>query len=166
MEIVLIRLKELSEVNKFYSCIASDLRKKGIDQWVHYYPNHFIVKEDLKRETLFGIKETNKLVGAIVLDTNQSKKYIEIQWEDFGGSPIVIHRLAVDPLHQGKGYGKKLLQFAEEYAWDRGHTSIRFDVYSENHRAIAISEKFGYQEKGEIRYLFRKASYKCFEKLF
>ena len=165
MEIVLIRLRELSEVNKFYSCITSDLRKRGINQWVRYYPNHFILKADIKKETLFGLKEMNKLIGAIVLDTNQGKKYIEIQWEDMEGSPIVIHRLAVDPPHQGKGYGKKLLQFAEEYAWDRGHTSIRFDVYSENKGALAMSEKYGYLEKGEIRYPFRSATFKCFEKL-
>ena len=165
IEFVKIGLQELPEVKQFYAAITSDLRKKGIDQWDRFYPNRFVMKNDLKNGTLFGIKEANHLIGAIVLDTNQSKQYLKLHWEDQTGRPLIIHRLAVHPFHQGKGIGKKLLNFAEEYALEKGHTSIRMDVYSQNPAAVGMYERAGYQIKGSVRFPLRKVPYLCFEKI-
>ncbi|WP_335571210.1 GNAT family N-acetyltransferase [Neobacillus vireti] len=158
-------LKELKEVLQFYREISSDLRKKRIHQWDRYYPNRFIIKADLKKGNLYGILSDKKLIGAVVVDTNQSKKYQELNWEDREGNPLVIHRLAVHPLNQGKGYGKQLLQFAEEYAVINGYTGIRLDVFSVNDGAVKMYERAGYQERGNVRYPFRSAPYKCYEKM-
>ena len=165
MEFETIGLQELSEVNQFYSEITSDLRKKGIDQWDRFYPNRFVLKNDLKNGSLFGIKQENQLVGTIVLDTNESKQYKNLQWNDHTGRPLIIHRLAVHPFHQGKGVGKKLLNFAEEYALKKGHTSIRMDVYSKNPGAVGMYERAGYQIRGAIKFPLRKVPYLCFEKI-
>lgn len=165
MEFVSIGVQELPEVNQFYAKVTSDLRKKGIDQWDRFYPNRFVIKKDLKNGTLFGLKEDNHLIGAIVLDTNESKQYLKLQWEDPTGRPLIIHRLAVHPFHQGKGVGKRLLNFAEEYALEKEHTSIRLDVYSQNRSAIGMYESAGYQKRGAIRFPLRKVPYLCFEKL-
>lgn len=165
MEFIAIGLQELAEVKQFYAEITSDLRKKGIDQWDRFYPNRFVMKNDLKNGTLFGIKEENHLIGAIVLDTNESKQYLKLQWEDQSGGPLIIHRLAVHPFHQGKGIGKKLLNFAEEYALKKGHTSIRMDVYSQNPEAVRMYERAGYQIRGSVRFPLRKVPYLCFEKI-
>ncbi|MEH7075415.1 GNAT family N-acetyltransferase [Neobacillus drentensis] len=165
MEFVAIRLQELPEVNQFYTEVTSDLRRKGIDQWDRFYPNRFVMKKDLKNGTFFGMKEENHLIGAIVLDTNESKQYLKLQWEDHTGRPLIIHRLAVHPCHQGKGIGKRLLNFAEEYALEKGNTSIRLDVYSQNRSAIGMYEKAGYQKRGSIRFPLRKVPYLCFEKI-
>ncbi|ULT54816.1 GNAT family N-acetyltransferase [Neobacillus drentensis] len=165
MEIQEIGCNKLKTVLQFYREISSDLRQKGIDQWDRYYPNRFIVKSDLKEGNLYGILEDNILVGAVVVDTNQSKKYRNLYWEDREGNPLVIHRLAVHPLYQGKGYGKKLLQFAEEFARLNENTSIRLDVFSVNVGAVKMYERSGYQERGTIHFPFRSAPYKCYEKI-
>jgi ribosomal protein S18 acetylase RimI-like enzyme len=96
---------------------------------------------------------------------DQSKKYKDLHWEDADGKPLIIHRLDVHPDFQWKGYGKKLLQFAEDYAANHGFTSIRFDVYSENKTAISMYERAGYQQRGMIRYPFRSIPYPCYEKI-
>ena len=164
MEILPIGLEEWKSVKQFYSEITSNLRKKGINQWDRYYPNRFVIKEDLKQGNLFAMSEGKLLVGAIVLDTQESKKYKELQWGDVCGKPLVIHRLAVLPTYQGKGYGKMLLQFAEAFAGNNGYSSIRLDVYSGNSGALAMYERRGYKEVGAIKFPFRKVPYYCLEK--
>ena len=155
-------LHELPEVTQFYAEVTSDLRKKGIDQWDRFYPNRFVMKNDLKNGTLFGIKEEKQLIGAIVLDKNENKQYMKLQWNDHSGRPLIIHRLAVHPIHQGKGLGKRLLNFAEEYALKKGYTSIRMDVYSQNPGAVRMYERAGYQVRGTITFPFRKVPYLLF----
>ncbi len=165
MEIQSIGLQKITKVNQFYSEITSDLRKKGINQWDRFYPNRFVIKADLKKGNLFGILIDEKVAGAVTLDTNENKKYRNLSWEDVKGSALIIHRLAVHPQCQGIGYGKKLLQFAEDYAYTKGHTSIRLDVFSDNTGAITMYERAGFQERGIIRFPFRKVPYKCYEKI-
>ena len=164
MEIQAIGLTEFKTVLQFYREITSDLRQKGIKQWDRYYPNRFILKEDLKKGNLFGIMKDNQLIGAVVVDANQSKKYRDLHWEDGEGKPAIIHRLAVHPSYQGMGYGKNLLQFAEKQALTKGYTSIRLDVFGVNNGAVNMYERAGYQTRGIIRYPFRTAPYKCYEK--
>jgi ribosomal protein S18 acetylase RimI-like enzyme len=165
MEIETIGLHALTEVTQFYALVTSDLRKKGIDQWDRFYPNRFVMKRDLKNGTLFGFNEEDQLIGAIVLNKDESKQYSELQWNDHSGRPLIIHRLAVHPTHQGKGLGKRLLNFAEEYALKKGYTSIRMDVYSQNPEAVGMYESAGYQVRGTIKFPFRKVPYYCFEKM-
>jgi ribosomal protein S18 acetylase RimI-like enzyme len=165
MEIHPMGLKELKEVKQFYSEITADLREKGVFQWDRFYPNRFIIKSDLKKGSFFGILNGKKLIGAVVIDTKESKKYQELKWNDVKATPVVIHRLAVHPLYQGQGYGKQLLRFAEEYANELGYSSIRLDVYSQNEGALKMYERAGYRERGVIRFPFRSVPYKCFEKI-
>jgi ribosomal protein S18 acetylase RimI-like enzyme len=165
VKILSIGMVEFKTVREFYSDITADLRQKGNYQWDRYYPNRFIIKNDLKQGNLYGMHDGKQLTGAIVLDTNQSKKYKALNWEDVKGTPLVIHRLAVHPEHQGKGYGKNLLKFAEDYAQRNGYTSIRFDVYSENQAAIKMYERAGYQARGMIQFPLRSVPYQCYEKI-
>jgi ribosomal protein S18 acetylase RimI-like enzyme len=164
MNILVIGKEEWKSVNQFYSEITANLREKGVYQWDRYYPNRFIIKGDLKQGNLFGMHEGIQLVGAIVLDTKESKKYKNLQWADIDGKPLVIHRLGVHPMYQGNGLGKRLLQFAEEFALKHGHSSIRLDVYSGNPGALALYERTGYREVGAIRFPNRPRPYYCFEK--
>ncbi|NRD80387.1 GNAT family N-acetyltransferase [Bacillus sp. BRMEA1] len=165
MEIQPVTKNDCKKVKRFYSAITANLRSNGVYQWDFFYPNPFIIKNDLKKGTLFGLYEENQLAGAVVLDPKQSSKYNDLPWEDMNGKPLIIHRLGVHPLFQGKGYGKKLVQFAESYAVKNDFTSIRFDVYAENKRALTIYEKAGYQPRGMIRFPFRSVPYQCYEKI-
>ena len=165
MDIKPIGLNQIKKVRGFYSEVTANLRKKGVYQWDRYYPNRFIIKADIKKGNLFGIMNGEKILGVVVIDTNESKKYQQLRWEDVEGRPLIIHRLAVNPLYQGKGYGKQLLQFAEKYALQNGYSSIRLDVYSQNRGALNMYERSGFQERGSIRFPFRSVPYKCFEKI-
>ena len=59
---------------------------------------------------------------------------------------LLIENVAVDPVHQRKGYGKVLLAFAEREARERSHDQIRLytnELMTEN---IALYRSFGYRE--------------------
>jgi GNAT superfamily N-acetyltransferase len=72
-------------------------------------PQSFYIERRFKKRNLLGIMKNNQLIGAVVVDANQSKKYRDLHWEDGKGKPAIIHRLAVHPSYQGMGYGHMLL---------------------------------------------------------
>jgi ribosomal protein S18 acetylase RimI-like enzyme len=107
------------------------------------------VIKNVERKTALCVKYDNEIVGVMLFSYNSQ----------------CLSCMAVHPNHQGKGIGKKLLKFAEDYARNQGFSSIRLDVYTENPSAVSLYEKAGYKEKGEVTFPFRKVPYKCFEKV-
>lgn len=69
--------------------------------------------------------------------------------------------LAVAPASQGRGVGDALLSSALELAdgW-LGATRVFLEVYVDNHRAIALYRKHGFEHEGTARWsAFRRGSY-------
>jgi GNAT superfamily N-acetyltransferase len=68
-----------------------------------------------------------------------------------GPEQFMLDNIAIDPNHQGAGYGRKLLDFAEQQARQRGWSQI--DLYTNVLMAdnIAIYLKRGYVERGRRR---------------
>lgn len=165
MEIIPLGMEHFPSTNQLYRDVTRDLRKSGIYQWDFFYPNRFIIKSDLKTGNFFGITKDNGVIGAIVIDNKRNEKYENFSWSEPAESSLIIHRLAVHPLSQGKGLGKKLLAYAEEHAMESGFKGIRLDVFSNNPGAVMLYERAGYEERGSVHYPFRKALYKCYEKV-
>ncbi len=53
--------------------------------------------------------------------------------------------------YRGQGVGGQLLANVIRHSWDNGLTRLQLDVYSDNHRAIALYQKHGYQYEGTKR---------------
>lgn len=164
MEVLALKVAEFIKVRNLFTAVIKNLQENSIGQWDRFYPNSFILFHDLWRGQFFGIKKEKELFGVVVLNTKQSKQYVEVDWEDRNGEVLIVHRLAVHPDHQGKGVGKRLLHFVEEYAKESGFSSVRLDVYSGNPGAVALYRRSGYQERGTVSFPFRKEPYHCFEK--
>jgi ribosomal protein S18 acetylase RimI-like enzyme len=164
MEIVRMNRNDAGRLLALYRAVTADLRKAGVYQWDWFYPNRFVLKADLKRGTLFGIRGEDRIIGAVVVDRRQSGKYSGLDWSDKHGDPACIHRLAVHPGCQRQGIGKKLLQFAENEARGEGRTSIRLDVYTGNPGAVEMYRRAGYADVAAIRYPMRGTPFLCMEK--
>jgi GNAT superfamily N-acetyltransferase len=165
MEIVRLIKKDGKSLTALYRTVTADLKKDGVNQWDWFYPNHLVIVGDVKRGTVFGIRDQGRIIGAVVVDRRQSGRYAGLPWSDRTGEPACIHRLVVHPAYQGQGIGKRLLQFAEEEARGAGGTSIRLDVFTGNPGAVRMYRRAGYAEIGAIRFPMRKAPYLCLEKL-
>jgi ribosomal protein S18 acetylase RimI-like enzyme len=63
-----------------------------------------------------------------------------------------IANIAVVPAEQGKGYGKRLLAFAEEEAKRRGYREVRLYVNSLMTENIAMYEHVGFVEVERFRH--------------
>ncbi|MBS2027016.1 MAG: GNAT family N-acetyltransferase [Deltaproteobacteria bacterium] len=142
------------------------MRADGSDQWSEAYPTAEVVVGDVAAGTLFSLRTSPRapIVAVITCDENVPPEYEPIAFTR--GRPLVVHRLAVDPEQQGRGYARMLMQFAERRARELGCTTIRFDTYSRNVAAVGLYLQLGYvQLPGEIRFPGRAAHFYCFEKL-
>ncbi|AHV98813.1 GNAT family N-acetyltransferase [Paenibacillus sabinae] len=135
MNVQLVQLDNLPSVLKIFKKVKKDLKNQNNDQWKWIYPNRSNYKADIKNGTMHGITDGNELIAVVSLDEMQSQQYQTLNWNDQKGKPYCIHRLAVNPSHQGKGLGKFLLQYIENFAIEKGYTSVRIDVYKINETA-------------------------------
>ncbi|QKH35800.1 GNAT family N-acetyltransferase [Achromobacter pestifer] len=59
---------------------------------------------------------------------------------------LLLDNIAVAPQAQGKGYGRDLMQFAENAARQAGYASIRLYTQEKMTENIAIYKRYGYVE--------------------
>ena len=93
-----------------------------------------------------------------------NEEYIPINWLSENDKNLYVHRLAIDPRHQGKGYAQKLMDFAEAFAKDNNYRSIRLDTFSQNKRNQKFYELRGYKQLDDI-YFPKQSEYPfhCYE---
>lgn len=53
--------------------------------------------------------------------------------------------------HRGKGVGCRLLETVIEHAWRTGLRRIELEVFVDNHPAVALYEKLGFEYEGRLR---------------
>lgn len=146
--------------------ITDALLDEGVDQWNYDYPDLKTISEDIDLDHQFVVKEGMKVIASIVLNDIQDEQYKSIQWLTTSSRVLVIHRLGVHPDWQGKGLGKQLCLFAEEFCKQNEYQSIRLDAYSGNVGSNYLYQKLGY-EKVEGYCYFRNKSipFNCYEKI-
>ena len=91
-------------------------------------------------------------------------EYIPVSWLTPNENNLYVHRLAVHPEFQGKGFAQKLMDYAENYAKTNSFASIRLDTFSKNERNQKFYEVRGYQRLENI--MFPKQSkypFYCYE---
>jgi ribosomal protein S18 acetylase RimI-like enzyme len=139
------------------------LTARGIHQWDDVYPARDVIAADVARGALFVLEdEHGRCVGSVALDETQSEEYQSLTWT----SPepaLVVHRLCVDPAEQGKGLARRLMDFAESLAVERGYASIRLDAYTGNPRSVQLYRRRGYREVGQVFFPRRALPFWCFE---
>ncbi|WP_422656842.1 GNAT family N-acetyltransferase [Paenibacillus sp. EC2-1] len=158
------RSEDLQVIMEMISRCVKGMQEGGSDQWDDQYPNPDVIGEDLEREALFVAIGDGRIFGMIVLDQNQEDHFETVDWKQVEGPHLIMHRLAVDPLAQGQGIARKLVAFAEKYAFQGGYKSIRLDTYSKNTAALKLYHGLGYELVGEVYYPGRVAGFPVFEK--
>tara|TARA_B100000029_G_scaffold183005_1_gene180622 strand:+ start:4186 stop:4689 length:504 start_codon:yes stop_codon:yes gene_type:complete len=143
-----VRIAEQADIKKILSitsACAKDMVSKGIFQWNDQYPNQEAFENDLKNNWLYVITNNQNTVGSISITPEMDEEYNSIKWLTSNNKNLYIHRLAVHPEMQRKGYAQKLMNFAEGYAKKNNYISIRLDTFSKNFRNQRFYEQRGYQ---------------------
>lgn len=163
----LAKLLEISDIMNITAACSAHMINNGIYQWNESYPSKKKFVSDLERNELFVLETENQVLGVVVISTLMDEEYVPIKWSSPDNTAIYIHRLAVHPDHQGKGYAQQLMQFAEEHAKNNGFDSVRLDTFSQNQRNQKFYEARGYKKLGDI--YFPKQSehpFHCYELVF
>ena len=157
-------LEDIESIMPLTKACAKAMIANGIFQWNEHYPNASAFEKDVSRKELYVLEIDGQLKGTIVISTFMDEEYIPINWLTKNENNLYIHRLAIHPELQGKGYAQRMMDFAEQYAIDNNYSSIRLDTFSQNKRNQKFYELRGYKRLGDI--YFPKQSefpFHCYE---
>lgn len=140
---------DLEEILEIYKACTLKMNAAGLHNWHSSYPDKQTIMNDILEAALYLI-ETDKIHGAVTLNDDQPPEYKDIKWEYHREPYLVVHRLAVSPEQQGKGYAIHLMRFAEEFARSKNCPSIRMDVYTINAPGRELYRKLKYKELNEF----------------
>jgi GNAT superfamily N-acetyltransferase len=164
MEITKATLNNLIEAMFLIRQCGDDLEEQNIMQWDRNNPNVNVVKDDIENGALYIVKNNNVPIATISVIHDQFHYSDSIKWNDHRGKALIIQRFAVYPYWQGKGIGRKLMDFAEEYAVKNLFTSIRIEIQSDNTRAINFFKIREYTPIGTYIDESRQKTFSYFEK--
>ncbi|OFZ53920.1 MAG: hypothetical protein A3D92_03595 [Bacteroidetes bacterium RIFCSPHIGHO2_02_FULL_44_7] len=158
---------EIDEIIALTQACGRHMRENGIDQWDEQYPDRTSIERDLQTGTLFALRDTEKILGIVVLNEKQDEEYAEISWSTSEGDKnLIVHRLAVLPSFQGKGLARQLMDFAEDFGREQGYAAIRLDTYSQNPGNQRFYRARGYRDLGPVFLKYKKDHpYYCYELL-
>ena len=158
--------QDLDQLLTVVKSCGQNLIDQGIFQWNEEYPKREDLLEDIELQELWKLEDKNSIIGLIVLTENEDAEYQDVKWLTRNHKNLYIHRLAVDPKFQGKGYAQKLMDFAEKYARENGYNSIRLDTFSENKRNLQFYEQRNYIKLESIYFPKQSAfPFYCYEKI-
>ena len=156
--------KDIEPIIAVTKSCAKAMIAKAIYQWNEYYPNEKAFNHDIERNELYVLEIEGEVKGSIVISTVMDVEYTPIKWLTKNANNIYIHRLAIHPELQGKGYAQHLMDFAEQLAIEDNSSSIRLDTFSQNKRNQKFYELRGYKQLGAI-YFPKQSEYPfhCYE---
>ena len=140
-------------------------RNIGLNQWDDEYPSAETLKENLRDRVTWVIKSEDYIIATVTLDENQDEQYQDITWAYPSSRVLVVHRLCIHPLFQGKSLGKRLMYFAESNAQKMKYEVIRLDAFLGNSYSQRLYRNLGYHEAiGYCYYHPDQIMCNCFEK--
>lgn len=97
--------------------------------------------------TLFVARLDGAVAGSIVI-TGVVPKYAATMWESFPYTAFYIEAFATARSLEGRGLGRGLLQWAEQYASRNGKTALWLDCWADNPDLCNYYRRSGYEARG------------------
>ena len=144
------KIQEIPKIMALTKACSEHMTDRGIYQWNDNYPTAEIFENDIARDELFVLVNETEFIGVIAITTKMDQEYYPVSWLTPNDKNIYVHRLAVHPEFQGKGYAQKLMAFAELRARQSKSKSVRLDTFSKNKRNQRFYEQRGYAKLEDI----------------
>ncbi|MDO1605747.1 GNAT family N-acetyltransferase [Lactobacillus sp. YT155] len=158
MATIYVRKAEEKDLDRIVEIIDSakvTLKKRGVDQWQDGYPDHDILRQDLKDGITYLLIFNNEIVGTAALNQGIDENYQVI--EDGEWMPesndvyTVIHRIAVDANYAGNNLADTFIHHLITISLMLGYNDVRIDTHFENLAMQHVIEKNGFDKRGVIR---------------
>jgi len=88
----------------------------------------------IETQNVYVLRIGGRVVGSILLSRD--------------GDAIKVNNLVVDPSAQGRGYGRALMDYAEDVARAQGLAAVTLFTNEKMHENIALYMKIGFTETG------------------
>ena len=151
----MIRKAEMADLEKVV-CLYEELHDaqeagKICTNWIRgIYPSRETALAALKRDDLFVLEESSRIIGSGIINKVQLGIYDGAAWEHEvpADQVCVLHTMMISPTEFGKGHAREFLAFYEEYARSLGCSELRMDTSEINTPARAMYRKHGFTEIG------------------
>ena len=116
--------------------------------WNEEYPTMGEIDFDLDRDSLFIMREGEKIIAAISIDDDELVNDLP-HWTDELQPGGELSRLAVDPEYQSQGIAKEMITYGMKTLKERDFKSLHFLVNRHNLKAMKSYAAFGFNKVGE-----------------
>lgn len=106
-------------------------------------PSERIVHQYLEQGKCFVLESESKIIGEVVL-LEKTKEVVEIM------------NIAVNEANQGKGFGRKLIEFAIDWAKEKGYSKLEIGTANSSFSQMALYQKCGFEMTHIDRHFFLK----------
>ena len=158
---------EYEDIETFYRELINSMRDSEFKpEWeMGVYPTESLLKDAVKKQTLFLAYLENSLVGVMILNRDCAPEYEKVEWQTDAKKDevMIIHLLAVSPAHQGKGVAKQMVSSAIEICGKRLVKAIRLDVLKKNTPAAKLYISMGFQLAASVKMYYEDTGLADFE---
>ncbi len=149
MKIIEATNKDFLGLMRFYDsmCTALDEKEFLPNGDKGGFPSDNMVLSAIREHNQFIGIEDDRIVAAYILSHNCDKVYHTVQWqiEATEKEVMILHALRVSPQYGGRGFSKKLMEYAIETAKLRKQKAIRLDVLEGNFIPEKMYASYGFK---------------------
>ena len=129
--------------------------------WNEHYPTMEEIHFDLSRDSLFIMKDGEKIIAAASIDQDEQVEQLDC-WSSALAPGAEMSRLAVDPEYQNQGLAREMLLHGMAVMKERGYKSIHFLVNKHNVKALNSYNHLCFHIVGEC--FMYEQPFLCYEK--
>lgn len=166
MEFRLAKEIDREKIEKIYEDGSLKLKSLGINQWQGNEKPDLNNFSNLNENNIIYILEDKEIIVSTLIIYDKDEDY-ENNLVGTWNSPkpyVALHRIATLSGARKKGYGRKIIEFAENYAKENNFKSVRVDTHRENKSMQNLLNSMEYNYVG-IVYLGGKRERFAYEKI-
>jgi len=146
--------EDFENVMQFYYDLIDAMRNiEYCPKWEKdIYPTRQLIQASIEQNELAISLIDGIIAGAMVINQEVAEGYDQLPWRVDAAKDqvMVIHALGISIRHQGKGIGKKMVEFAINLCREKDMKVIRLDVLAANIPAQKLYMSMGFEYIGTI----------------
>lgn len=166
MEFRLAKEIDREKIERIYEDGSLKLKSLGINQWQGNEKPNLNNFSNLNENNIIYVLEDKEMIVSTLIIYDKDEDY-ENNLVGTWNSPkpyVALHRIATLSGARKKGYGRKIIEFAENYAKENNFKSVRVDTHRENKSMQNLLNSMEYNYVG-IVYLDGKRERFAYEKI-
>jgi len=169
MNIKLANKGDINEIMVLIEKVNKKLLSLGFSNWNKGYPNQQIVEKDIENDEQYKLMDFNQnghnIIGIYSLAKFHYPIFDKLKFTDKTNNYGMIHRVAVIPEYQNRGYAKLMMDNAENILRIKRYFSIRLGVISSNDKLVEFYLNRDYKIKGSENFEIDESPFYLMEKI-